>query len=104
MALKLTLDGGLLRESVLLPAIKTLKKWEAEGKVELFETDRAKESTTGPQGWPGGPAPIRNSKFRVAKKSDSSGASFQRISAVMFPHRDSLRLNMTEVNDVAHLQ
>src|SRR5688572_896536 len=103
MALKLTLDGGLLRESELLPAVKTLKTWEAEGRIELFESDRAKE-TTGQQGWPGGPAPVRpHSKFRVAKKSDPSGASFQRISAVLFPHRDSLRLNMTEVNHVAHL-
>jgi hypothetical protein len=105
MVPKLTLDGGLLRESVLLPAIRTLKKWETEGKIELFEADRAKETRSSPNiGWPGAPPPAKpHTRFKAAKKSASGGVSFQQISAVLFPQRDPHRLNMTEVNDVAHL-
>ena len=100
---KLTLDGGLLRESALLPAVQTLKTWEAAGKVELFEADRAKEVKTEP-GWSSPVAPSKtHPRFRSMRKTEASGPSFQRISAVLFPHRDPNRLNMTEINNVAHL-
>lgn len=105
MVPKLTLDGGLLREGVLLPAIRTLKSWETEGRIELFESDRAKERPAArTQGWPGGPSPSRpHSRFRAPRKLDSKGISFQQISAVLFPMRDPHRLDRIEVNDVAHL-
>jgi hypothetical protein len=99
------LDGGLLRENVLLTAVKTLKNWEAEGRIELFEADRAKESPSSQTfGWPGAPPPPRApSRFRGPKKSSPGSLSFQEMSNVLFPGRDPHRLKMNEVNDVAHL-
>jgi len=100
---KLTLDGGLLRDAVLLPAVRTLKMWESEGKVEMFESDRAKGSTQ--SSWPGAPKvqPAPSTRFRSSRRTEAGGLSFQRISLVIFPRRDPHRLNMTEVNAVAHL-
>ena len=101
-AYKLTLDGGLLRESVLLPAIQTLKTWESEGKIEIFESDRVKEAPAA-YGWPGAPKPtIQTPRHRGAKRQ-AGGSSFQSLALVLYPSRDPQRLNMTEVNDVAHL-
>lgn len=101
---KITLDGGLLRASVLLPAVRVLRAWEAAGKVELFESDRAKAAPTA--AW-APPSPSRGrfpARARVARKSSASGgASFQSFSSVLFPSRDPQRLNIGEVNDVAHL-
>ena len=100
---KLTFDGGLLREQNLPPAIRTLKALEAEGKVEIFETDRAKETKAAANAaynWPG--APPRTTKSRSPRRPAAGAISFQNISAVLFPQRDSHRLNMTEVNCVAH--
>lgn len=110
MVYKLTLDAGLMRAPVLLPAVNVLKAWESEGKIEIFEADRAKEATnTLNPGWPGAAKPPTRSAWpgaraKAQKKNDSGAASFQRISAVLFPHRDSHRLSITEVNAVAHLQ
>jgi hypothetical protein len=102
---KLTMDGGLLRENSLLPAVKTLKAWETEGRIEIFESDRPKPAPgSAAFGWPGAPGPARSHfRFRGTRKTESGGISFQRVSAVLFPLRDPQRLNMTEVNDVAHL-
>ena len=103
MVYKVTLDGGLLRTPVLLPAIQTLKAWEAEGKIELFESDRSKEVKIA-SGWPGAPKPVGFSRrVRTTKRAEPGGLSFQRIAAILFPCRDPHRLNMTEVNDVTHL-
>lgn len=101
---KLTLDGGLLRDNVMLPAVRTLKDWEAAGKIEIFETDRAKEvasSSKGAYNWPG--ARTVTAKSKVARKTESGSVSFLGISSVLFPHRDAHRLNIDQVNDVAHL-
>jgi len=96
----LTLDGGLLREATLLPAVRTLANWQAEGKIELFECDRISAVA----------APVASSRmagmqsrYRGPRRGSSTGPSFQRISSVLFPRRDPSRLNMTEINDVAHL-
>jgi len=104
MVPKLTLDGGLLRENVLLPAVRTLKAWEAEGRIEIFESDRAKEEPTTSKaayGWPG--ARTVSSRAKVARKSEPGTVSFQGICSVLFPNRDAHRLSIAEVNDVAHL-
>lgn len=101
---KLTLDGGLLREAVLLPAVRTLKAWDAEGRIEIFETDRAKEVSTpsdSSYGWPGAKRP--HPRAKVARKVEAGGVSFAGISSVLFPQRDAHRLSLAEVNDVAHL-
>lgn len=99
MVYKLTLDGGILREAVLSPSVKILKQWEAEGKVELFESDRAK-TNDGPT-WAGSRRGAHG--FNVFRKTDPGNISFQRVAAVLFPKRDPNRLNMTEVNEVAHI-
>ncbi|MBI4405800.1 MAG: hypothetical protein HY537_16700 [Deltaproteobacteria bacterium] len=103
MVYKVTIDGGLLRNSVLLPAVQTLKAWEADGKIEIFESDRAKEVNV-PYTWPGATPQAKNRpRFRAPRKMKASDVSFQQISSVLFPQRDPKRLNLNEINDVAHL-
>ena len=102
MVHKLTLDGGLLRGAVLLPAVHTLKQWEAEGKVELFESDRAKE--TNPKSvWLGPKRPYWSAKTGFKKKAELGPLSFQSVATVIFPGKDPIRLNMAEINEVAHI-
>ena len=104
MVPKLTLDGGLLHNSTGLPAIDTLRAWEAEGRIEIFEADRAKGEPTPAKvahGWPG--ARATNARSKVARKSEPGKTSFQGISSILFPQRDTNRLNMAEINFVAHL-
>jgi len=104
MVYSVTLDGGLLREHTLLPAVRKLKDWAAQGKIRLFETDRADDSVSvSKSGWPGEQRARPSRGHRSLKKMDSAGASFQRIAAVLFPVRDPNRLSMTEINDVTHL-
>ncbi len=101
MACKVTVDAGLLRQNVLLPAVQTLKDWEAKGQIELFESDRAKVPSGG---WPGGTSSTTfKSRQRTARKPASKGLSFQQLSGILFPNRDPSRLNMGETNSVAHL-
>lgn len=104
--IQVTVEGGLMRERELHPSLKILKDWEAQGKIEIFEADRARASeinTLNP-GWPGGPKPqIPARRQRTLSKKSTGGISFQEISNVLFPSRDSTKLNMTEVNCVAHL-
>lgn len=102
MVYKVTLDGGLLRDTELLPAVRALQSWASEGKIEIFESDRAKDVKPPVDPWTT-PRPTGPNRYRTVKKVDTKGASFQRVSAVLFPMRDAHRLNMTEVNDVAHL-
>lgn len=98
----LTLQGGLLREPELQPSLKILKSWEEEGKVELFETDRLKESAA-TQALAAVPTKPAHPRYKPKRKADSGAVSFQRVSAVLFPGRDTHRLNMTEINYVSHL-
>ena len=51
---KLTVDGGLMREHVLAPAVAILKNWQLEGKIEIIESDRSATANQNP-GWPGAP-------------------------------------------------
>ena len=98
MAYKLTLDGGLLDAKVLLPAVRTLKEWQNDGKVELFRADRASGVPAIPS-----PAPMGGRSRAHPRKIDSGGVSFARVSGVLYPHRDTHRLSMSEINDVTHL-
>jgi hypothetical protein len=105
MVYKITLGGGLLRAQAMMPAIQTLSVWHSEGKIELFEADRARE-TKPAFGWPGAPrtvTPTRTKRNRAMPKSKDGTVSFARIAAVVFPRRDPNRLGLTEINDVAHL-
>lgn len=103
--LKLTLHGGILREHTLSAAVHTLKALQSEGKVELFESDRAKEAKAVAYGWPGGtPSAPPARRYRSQKRHDPAGGpSFQMVSLVLFPHRDPHRLDLKEINDVSHL-
>lgn len=96
MIYKITVDSGLMRENILQPAIRVLKQLETEGRIEIFESDRARAGMNSD-------SPPRHPAPRPWRKSDPSRTTFNQISAVMFPNRDPNRLNMTETNDVAHL-
>lgn len=101
---KLTIDGGLMREYVSSPAVATLKAWRSEGKVEIFETDRADPSTTTASGWPGGQRDFSQRRRRSPMKRDpKETAMFGSIAVIICPMRDTHRLNMAELNDVNHL-
>jgi len=104
MVYKLTLDGGILREVPMGPAVRTLKLWETEGKIELFESDRAKDTgVPAVHGWPGAPRRgVAPGRVRAVKEPPG-GPGFQSVSVVLFPGRDPHRLSMTQVNSVAHL-
>lgn len=107
LSYKLTLDGGLKNAVPPLPAITTLKAWEAEGKVEIFEADRVKEAVT--QGWPGQtPTSVIGRPWGgrgrpAPKKNAASTSAFNQMSSVLFPHRDVHKLDMAQLNDVSHL-
>lgn len=100
---KLTIDGGLMREHVLSPAITILKSWQREGKIEIFETDRS-SSPSVQTGWPGAQrAPSENKRRSPPKRDPQTVAKFGQIAAVVFPMRDAHKLNMSELNDVNYL-
>lgn len=104
---KLTLDGGLMREYSLAPAVATLKAWQAEKKIEIFETDRPDVTDTPQSGWPGARAtPVEKpwgAKRRPPPKNPAAASMFGRMSAVLFPMRDTHKLSISEINDVSHL-
>ena len=109
MNYKLTIDVNLMHVDPKLPPIDKLKKWKEEGKLDLIEAEPSKNTEREPAfGWPGAaPKPpenrfARNNRGRP-KKDPSSGTNFKRVAAVLFPHKDSQKLNMSEINDVAHL-
>lgn len=107
MNYKLTFDVGLKYAASPLPAITTLKAWETEGKIEIFEAGRTKETVTG--GWPGQiptgiTAKPRFGRGRPApKKNAVSTAMFNQMSSLLFPNRDVHKLPMGQLNDVSHL-
>jgi hypothetical protein len=93
-----------MREYVLAPAVATLKTWQMEGKIEIFETDRADTPAIGSSGWSGTHRATGEFKRRPPPKRDpKAAAKFGQIAAVMFPMRDTHRLNISELNDVNHL-
>lgn len=97
----LTIDCGLMRESNPVPAVVKLRRWEEQGKIVIFESDRAK--STGPRA----PAPAttrRTSWISRPRPTKSTGRiNFRNISAILFPCRDPLRLNINEINDISRL-
>ncbi len=91
--------------------METIKKWKAEGKIDVLEVDKPTVSREQPtHGWPGAPpkpVPERTGswkgKNRPAKMKESGNANFKSIASILFPGKDPLRLNMTEINTIAHL-
>jgi hypothetical protein len=106
---KLTIDINLLDVDPKVPAITTLKRWKEEGKIDLIEAEGNNVKRPQAYGWPGAPPkPVEENRgrgnLRVRPKKDSaSGPNFKNVAAVLFPHKDSQKLNMSEINDVAHL-
>jgi len=93
-----------MREYVLDPSVAVLKDWQMEGKLEIFETDRAETTSSTSGGWPGAQrAPTPTRRRPPAKRDPKESAKFGQIAAVVFPMRDTHRLNMSELNDVNHL-
>lgn len=103
---RLTLDTSLTKEAASIPAMGTLQRWKSEGKVDFSE------ATPEPKvayGWPGAaPVPSAQRDFdpkrrHFKKQPTSGGVNFKAIAAVLFPHRPSDKLDMTEINQVAHI-
>lgn len=93
-------------DALKIPAMDTLKRWKTQGKIDLIE---AAPPRTVAYGWPGSPpkpAPFQRGgprqRMRV-KKDPPGGVNFKGVASVIFPNRDSQKLNMGEINDVAHL-
>lgn len=104
MNYKLTIDVNLMDEGSKIPAMDTLKRWKREGKIELIE---AAPSQNASYGWPGSTirtSPSRDPRGRTRMKKDPPGSpNFKTVAGVLFPSKDFLKLNMGEINDVAHL-
>jgi hypothetical protein len=93
-----------MREKILVPAISILKSWQMEGKIEIFETDRAVNSGAQNSGWPGAQSTPSESKRRFSAKRDpQAAAKFSQIAAIVFPRRDTQKLNVSELNGVNYL-
>ncbi len=102
---RLTIDLNLTGEAAKVPAVDTLKRWLTEGKIDMIESAPSRSSS---YGWPGAAvqttANLRKPGPRWRVKRDPPGSTtFKTVAAVLFPGKDALKLNMTEVNDVAHL-
>ncbi len=106
MNYKITIDVNLMYAEPVVPAMETLKRWEKEGKVVLVEAEPPRGDRSPSYGWPGSPpkpqAPHRNGP-RGRMKKEAGSLDFKGVAAVLFPQKDSQKLSMGEVNNVAHL-
>jgi hypothetical protein len=103
---RLTLDTSLTKDASQIPAMGVLQRWKSEGKVDFLEASPEVKEV---YGWPGA-APVPpgqrdfDGKRRHFKKQPTvGGVNFKSIAAVLFPHRPSDKLDMGEINQVAHL-
>src|SRR6185312_9453142 len=110
MQYKLTIDINLMHEAQTIPAMDVLKRWKAEGKIDLIEAEPPRLERGSAHGWPGAQIiknevrdPRQRGGRRIIKKESSHGANFRNLAAVLFPQKDSQKLNMGEINDVAHM-
>ncbi len=104
---KLTIDRDLLTQTPMSAAILNLQRWKSEARVELIEAEPStRTSTAAPANVPpktGRPASGSKGWYQTRPKVAAGKVVFGRMAAILFPGRDVQRLNMTEVNDVAHL-
>lgn len=113
MTYKLTIDSDLLNAKEKQPAVNLLVKWKTEGKLDLIETDPAKveEDPRNPRtGWPGAPPqreekPLPAWRGRRGAPKPGAGASikFADVASVLFPGKNSQKLSMTDINQVARI-
>jgi hypothetical protein len=111
MSYKLTIDKDLMHKVPPPQGIDVLKRWETEGKLALIEAEPSTKGkpTADNEGWfklnnradapPGGAKILR----RIPSKVAAVRVTFARMATILFPHRDTQKLNMTEINDVAHM-
>ncbi len=101
MIYKLTMQGSLLEDSAGVSSIQTLKRWREEGKIDLVDANPAKGAvpiSRNPEIDAGGRRRIPSRKI-----AESGKANFKAVAAAIFPGKDPLKLDMTEINNVAHL-
>ena len=111
MHYKLTIDINLMNEDPNIPSMDTLKRWTAEGKIQLIEAEAPKivneANDNSPAVQPRTSDQRRDPRSpggrRVIKREPSGGANFRGVAAVLFPQRDSQKLHMGEINDVVHI-
>ena len=103
MKYKITVDINLMHENPAIPAMDTLKRWVGEGKLELIESEPPRLVPGAP---PKAPPPKVDTRWgtrtRVAKELPGA-VKFKNVAAVLFPKKDSQKLDMSEINDVARL-
>jgi len=95
MRYKLTIDRNLTNCSPELQAVSTLKRWKAEGKLNLIEAEAKANLFSEKRAlkpWQRGPS-----------KAGAGKAKFDHVASVLFPSRNVQKLNMLEINDVAHM-
>lgn len=101
MNYKLTIDRNLGTENST-QSMDKLRAWMKEGKIQFVEAHTLQQ-TNASYNWPGLPprGPDRGpSKYKPKPKGSST---FREIASILFPARDSQKLAMGEVNEVAHL-
>ncbi len=104
MSYKFTIDRNLLNQTPAIAAMEVLKRWASEGKLELVEAEPKNPIREAPVVV----EPVANrfgrGKFhKTTKSSPSAKARFEQMAAILFPFRDTHRLNRLEINDVSHL-
>lgn len=112
MTYRLTIDFDPMGPAAEVPGMATLKRWQEEGKIALVEASPSKvvEAKAPAYNWPGAPPkqesddkPVWGKKNRSPAMQKSGKADFKGISSVLFPLKDHTRLNMSQINSVAHL-
>lgn len=111
MIYKLTVDGNITDAGFQGPGLETLKAWKEEGKIDLIETNPSRPMKPQPYGWPGAPPKTEAERSsgqeghrpRSRRMNESGNANFKTVAASVYPGKDPHKLNMTEINNVAHL-
>jgi hypothetical protein len=97
--MRLTIDKDLMNQVPPVKGMTILQRWKKEGRLELFEAEPSPDRP---------PQVVAPTDFTTRHKpqnsrSSSGKSAFAKLAPVVFPFRDKSRLNMTEVNDVAHI-
>lgn len=109
MSYKLTIDINLMQEEAKTSSMGVLKRWKSEGKIELIEAVRPRSERDVGYGWPGSPPKpppskrVRKSPWKTQDKVKDGGVNFRSISSILYPTKDSQKLDLGEMNNVTHL-
>ena len=110
MSYKITVDVGIMNASAPIDGMETLNRWAKEGKVEIAQADAPKAAPAQPYNWPGAaPKPAQTWRDSQGgrrgrpRKSNGDNGQFRSLAAILYPSKDSQKLAMDEINDVAHI-